>query len=165
MLCGVECFFFFCRGHRRPHLSPLSFILRQIHRLLQGSDLLRVPQFSPPVKCSLGGNPVAPSSQRPRKPYPTPPPSIMPQLLTASMELISQMRFLSWSMICFSCWFFCLSFCKERKRGQSATTSMTSAKLSERRYSRQGRNYSLYLVDKIFKSPPTSPRHFFTIVR
>lgn len=114
----------------------------------------RVPQFSPPVKCSLGGNPVAPSSQRPRKPYPTPPPSIMPQLLTASMELISQMRFLSWSMICFSCWFFCLSFCKERKRGQSATTSMTSAKLSERRYSRQGRNYSLYLVDKQFKPPP-----------
>lgn len=32
------------------------------------------------------------------------------QLLTASMELISQMRLRSWSMICFSCWFFCLSF-------------------------------------------------------
>lgn len=36
------------------------------------------------------------------------------QLLTASMELISQMRLRSWSMICFSCWFFCFSFC-ERK--------------------------------------------------
>lgn len=39
------------------------------------------------------------------------------QFLTASMELISQMRFLSWSIIVFSCWFFCLSFCdKNNKR-------------------------------------------------
>lgn len=40
------------------------------------------------------------------------------QLLTASMELISQMRLRSWSMICFSCWFFCFSFCKKQKTVQ-----------------------------------------------
>ncbi len=41
------------------------------------------------------------------------------QLLTASMELISQMRFLSWSIIIFSCWFFCLSFCDKNRNKHS----------------------------------------------
>lgn len=42
------------------------------------------------------------------------------QLLTASMELISQMRLRSWSMICFRCWFFCFNFCRKNieKRGE-----------------------------------------------
>lgn len=83
----------------------------------------RVPQFSPPGKVQPRREPCRTfqsASLRNPYPHPTPPPSIMPQLLTASMELISQMRFLSWSMICFSCWFFCLSFCKERKTGTIA---------------------------------------------
>lgn len=44
------------------------------------------------------------------------------QLLTASMELISQMRLRSWSMICFRCWFFCFSFCRKNieKRWEKA---------------------------------------------
>lgn len=41
---------------------------------------------------------------------------VVSQLLMANMELISQMRFRSWSMICLSCWFFCLSFCREDRR-------------------------------------------------
>lgn len=80
----------------------------------------RVPQFSPPGKVQPRREPCRTfqsASPQSLPPPPPPPPSIMPQLLTASMELISQMRFLSWSMICFSCWFFCLSFCKERKTG------------------------------------------------
>ncbi len=46
------------------------------------------------------------------------------QLLTASMELISQMRFLSWSIIISSCWFFCLSFCN-KKQNVTFSSSLT----------------------------------------
>lgn len=33
------------------------------------------------------------------------------QFLIANMAFMSQIRFRNWSMICFSCWFFCFSFC------------------------------------------------------
>ena len=47
------------------------------------------------------------------------------QLLTASMALISQMRLRSWSMICFSCWFFCFSFCKNRNTNKNVRCRFT----------------------------------------
>lgn len=49
------------------------------------------------------------------------------QLLMASMELISQMRFRSWSMICLSCWFFCLSFCRGHDKRRRRISAFISA--------------------------------------
>lgn len=39
------------------------------------------------------------------------------------MAFMSQMRFRNWSIICFSCWFFCFNFCEKKKDRQHGCLS------------------------------------------
>lgn len=99
----------------RPYFHPTVTVWRRLTSLC-----CPVPIF--PVKCS-----VSQSVEAVTCPGPNVPDHMRTcvfwvcvcvcaaQLRTASMELISQMRLRSWSMICFSCWFFCFSFCRTKE--------------------------------------------------